>query len=90
MTILYAFLATLSCISTTISDENFASSSKSLSISDGSWGASLEGEVVPYLLPGGILKGGLYGAGVKAVVLLCACLELGAFSLVVERFSQAT
>ncbi len=91
-TILRASLATPSYISITIFDRNFASSSRSLSTSDdGLWCCSPEGEAVPNLLPRGVLKGGVYGVGVKAIVLLfCACFKLGAFSLVVERSSRTT
>ncbi len=91
MTILCAFLATLSCISTTIFDRYSASSSRSLSTGNGPWGSSPKGQVVPNPLPGSVLSGGMYGAGVKAVVfLLCVCFELGAFSLLVKRSSRAT
>ncbi len=72
MTILRAFLATLSCISTTIFDENSTSSFKLLSTSDGPWD-SFEGEAILNPLPGGVLSGGMYGAGVEAVVFFFLC-----------------
>ncbi len=91
MTILCAFLVAPSCISATISDENSASSCRSLSTGDdGPWGSSPEGEAVSDLLPRGVLKGGVYGARVKVTVLLFySCFKLGVFSLVVKRSSRA-
>jgi hypothetical protein len=91
MTILCAFLATPSYISTTIFDKNFASSFRSVSTDNGPWGSSPKRQVVPDLLLGGVLSGGMYGAGVKVLVLLlCAYFELGVFSLLVKRSSRAT
>jgi hypothetical protein len=55
---------------------------------DGPWGSCPEGEPIPNPLPRGILKRGVYGAGVKgAVLLFYSCFKLGAFSLAVERSS---
>jgi hypothetical protein len=82
MTILYTVLVMPSYISITIFDENSTSNSKSLSTNDGPWGSSLEREAILDLLPGGVLKGGVYGAGVKVIILLFyACFKLGAKGL---------
>jgi hypothetical protein len=48
--------------------------------------------VVPVLLLGSVISGGVDGAGVKAVAVLLFswCFELGALALPVKRYSQAT
>ncbi len=71
-----------------MSNGKFASSSRSLSIGNGSWGSSPKGEMSLDTLPRGIFNGKMVVAGVEVVVLLFyACFELGAFALTVVRFS---
>jgi hypothetical protein len=74
-----------------MSNEKSASKSKLLSIGDKPWGSSPEGEVSPDPLPRGIFNGEMVIASEEAVVLFFyPCFKLRAFSLTVERSSQAT
>jgi hypothetical protein len=71
--------------------EKSASSSRSLSTSDGPWGSCVKGKVSPNTLPRGIFNGRMVVASVEVVVLLFyACFKLEAFALVVVKSSQAT
>ncbi len=82
ITVLRAFLATLPCISNTMSMGNSASSSKLLSTSDGPWGSALVGAVGLGPLPGRVVRAGLGGVAEKVLdPLLGSIFSLGSLTL---------